>query len=465
MFNGPYIDWNQKRIKAIVEYYGHQFFFQKKVLDLGCGHGDISGVLHRLGAEVTAVDARQEHLKIVAKKYNGVKVVKADLDQPWPFLGKTFDLTLDLALLCHLNGFEEHLKAICASSNYLILETAVLDSNDPHACVIKPDNKNIYDGSFNGFSCQVSAANIERVLTQCGMKFQRMDQTKFNSAPYSYDWHNRNDNSFDINKRRIWFCIKQGNHTPITSNNQPANILPAVHGGTFSPHLTDSKMPLSHQKLIATASPAPPRTHIPPVAVFAASLYAPQNTNKIRLFYNYYEDKDTHRKAEIDFCLRKNIDNPLFDLIVIESDTIPTFDFMFDKVNRLAGPNDISIICNTYIFFNNTISLAQLINDKEAYVLNRWDWSSDNNTRLFDNDIGQYAWIIKGKVENVAGHFQIDRPGSDGRIAYELQKAGYKVINPSRSIKACQSHNSRMVSYTENDRVRGDYLYVPVVGL
>jgi SAM-dependent methyltransferase len=275
MFDGPYHNWNQTRIKAIVEYYGHQFFFDKKILDLGCGHGDISGVLHRLGADVTAVDARQEHLKTVSQKYNGVKTVKADLDQPWPFFGKTFDLTLDLALLCHLNNFHlyNHLKAVCTCSNYLILETAVLDSNDPEACIVKSDNKNIYDGSFNGFSSQISAANIERLLTQYGMNFQRLDQTKFNSPPYSYDWHSKNDNSFDINKRRIWFCIKNG--TQHQNINPPANVLPAIHGGTLSPHLTDSKMPLSHQKMMTTASAVPPKVYTPPpppVAVFAASL-------------------------------------------------------------------------------------------------------------------------------------------------------------------------------------------------
>src|SRR5208283_5615827 len=95
-FDGFYLDWNAKRIKIIIDHYGHQFFAHKKILDLGCGHADISGVLHRLGGDITAVDARQEHLKIVDRKYQGVKIVKADLDQPWPFFGKTFDLTLDL---------------------------------------------------------------------------------------------------------------------------------------------------------------------------------------------------------------------------------------------------------------------------------------------------------------------------------------------------------------------------------
>src|SRR5579863_7669358 len=125
MFSGPSSDWNQKKIKAIIEHYGHQFFVHKKVLDLGCGHGDLGGVLHRLGADVTAVDARQDHLKMVAKKYAGVKTIKADLDGAWPFYGKSFDVIVDVGVLCHLKNFDEHLRNVCNSTTYLILETAV----------------------------------------------------------------------------------------------------------------------------------------------------------------------------------------------------------------------------------------------------------------------------------------------------------------------------------------------------
>ena len=460
MFNGPYVEWNQKRIKAIVEYYGHQFFLKKKILDLGCGHGDISGVLHRLGADVTAVDARQEHLKIVSKKYSGVKITRADLDQPWPFHGKVFDLTLDLALLCHLNNFEEHLKNVCASSSYLVLETAVLDSDDPNACIVRSDNKNIYDGSFNGFSSQVSAANIERVLTKCGMSFQRLDKVKFNAVPYVYDWHNHNDKSFDINKRRIWFCIKKGSQPVDNSNSQPANVLPTIHGGNHSHHLTDSKI-VAQQRVTITASPRPPA----PVEIFASSLANPPNIGKIRLFYNYYEDKNIRRKNEIDMCLKNNMDNSLLDIIIVESEINPTFDSMFEKINRLTGPNDINIICHTDIFFDDTIALVSKIKDKEVYALGRWDWNTIRISNLVDNNSIQNAWIIKGKIEGVMGNFPMGKLGSAGRIAYEFQRVGYKVTNPSRSIRAHHVHNSKVKHYTENDRIQGEYLSVPIISL
>lgn len=208
MFDGKYLDWNQKRIKGIIDHFGHQFMFQKKILDLGCGHGDISGALYRLGADVTAVDIRQEHLKITGKKFPGIKTVKADLDRMWPFAGKKFDIILDLDLVCHLFDYEAHLRAVCSSTNHLVLETSVCDSEDPQKNIIVDENKNIYDMSGNGQGCRPSAAAIERVLKECGFNFTRLDQPKFNSGLYSYNWISKNDGSHSPNQRRIWFATK-----------------------------------------------------------------------------------------------------------------------------------------------------------------------------------------------------------------------------------------------------------------
>lgn len=221
MFDGKYLDWNQKRIKGIIDYYGHIFMQGKKVLDLGCGHGDIGGALYRLGATVTALDARQEHLKIVSKKFPGIKTIKADLDTNWPFSGNQFDLVLDLDTLCHLNDYEAHLRNVCASTTHLVLETAVCDSGDEHKVYHIPENKNAYDLSANGLGCRPSTAAIERVLKQCGFSFKRQDNSRYNSGNYKYDWYPIQDESTDLNHRRIWFAVK-------TSHAQPVQFTPIL---------------------------------------------------------------------------------------------------------------------------------------------------------------------------------------------------------------------------------------------
>jgi len=206
-FNGRYLEWNQKRVKGIIEFYGHKFFYCKKILDLGCGYADISGSLLRLGSEITAVDARIEHLKIVNKKYPEIKTIKADIDITWPLNSKKFDIILDLDFVCHIDNFEKHLRQVCASTSHLILETAVCDSDDPYKCVMIAENKANYDLSFNGKGSRPTAAAVERIFKELGMDFRRIDSSKFNSGPYKYDWQEKNNGDCNLNNRRIWFAV------------------------------------------------------------------------------------------------------------------------------------------------------------------------------------------------------------------------------------------------------------------
>lgn len=237
MFNGKYIEWNRKRSKAIVDFYGHKFLYMKKILDLGCGHGDIGGSFQRLGAEVTLVDAREEHLKVAAKKYPGSKTIKADLDGTFPILNKKFDIVISLDLLCHLKDYEKHLKQICSVTTHLVLETAVCDSTDDGKCIYVPENSGIYDLSLNGMGARPSAAAIERILDECGMDFRRIDDAKLNSMDYVYDWKETNSDSTELKNRRFWFAKKKDSiykfAIPTPKQTSPAPIVAAQLDGRY----------------------------------------------------------------------------------------------------------------------------------------------------------------------------------------------------------------------------------------
>lgn len=257
MFDGKYIDWNAKRIKGIIDFYGHKFFYYKRVLDLGCGHADVSAALYRLGADITAIDARPEHLKIANKKYPGIKTLKADLDQTWPFAGKSYDIVLDLDLVCHLRDYEAHLRAVCASTTHLVLETAVCDSEDPHKKEVLQENKGIYDLSINGVSCRPTAAGIERILTECGMNWKRIDNYKYNSGTYTYDWNAKNDGSTNINNRRIWFAVKTDSPMQFAKSPPPPPI-------PSTPNLSLNTFQSSSRRQRTSASHAIPVVFTPP---------------------------------------------------------------------------------------------------------------------------------------------------------------------------------------------------------
>lgn len=171
----------------------------------------------------------------------------------------------------------------------------------------------------------------------------------------------------------------------------------------------------------------------------------------IRLFYNYYEEKNPLRKPEIDFCFQKNLANKNINVVIIESQTKLTYNYYFDKINQCAEADDISVICNSDIFMDETIVLAKNMKAGQVYALSRWDMLKTGESIFSNRKDSQDTWIIRGQVKPVNGFFTLGMRGCDNRIAHEFHKAGYLVLNPSRSIKTHHVHNSNIRNYTFND--------------
>lgn len=431
MFDGKYFEWNQKRVKAIIDYYTYQFFYGKKVADLGCGYADLSGSLYRLGADITAVDARENHLKIVNKKYSGIKIAKANLDGPWPFFHQKFDLILDLGLICHLMSFEEHLRAVCASTTHLVLETAVCDSSEIKVIQV-PEGKDVYDLSFNGMGCRPTAAAVEKVLTECGMNFNRMDESRFNVEDYVYDWQSQNDNSTSLNKRRIWFAVKAEN----ASN--PIQI--TVPQGPFSPHIPieNSAVPVVLPANLAITPPsAPPPTPafapVPPPALVStptptpapapapAPVLAALAPNTVTVIHEPLKSGYKHGLKRfvivipsynnVNWC-EKNIISALNqnyeNFRVIFTDDCST-DGTFDKVSQVVKNSGkghrATLIKNTTRIgaLGNLYNMIHSCEDDEIILtLDGDDWLAHDNvlTRLNEVYTGDKVWMTYGQYKN-----------------------------------------------------------------
>jgi len=180
----------------------------------------------------------------------------------------------------------------------------------------------------------------------------------------------------------------------------------------------------------------------------------------IRLFFNYYEDSHPERKKEIDLCLQKNLANTHFNTIIVESQSRMTYGNFFERINKIAENDDISIICNSDIFFDETIKLVSNIQTNECFALARWEWTGETETPVFCNRVdSQDSWIFKGKIkDNIYCDFHLGIAGCDNRIAAELQKAGYCVSNPALSVKSYHVHNTGIRTYRNLPTIPGPYL-------
>ena len=78
----------------------------KKILDIGCGNGEISKNLQALGNEVYGIDASES-----AREYIKDKLVKVDIQKDtYPFDDNTFDVVFSKSVIEHLHEPDHMLK-------------------------------------------------------------------------------------------------------------------------------------------------------------------------------------------------------------------------------------------------------------------------------------------------------------------------------------------------------------------
>lgn len=190
----------------------------------------------------------------------------------------------------------------------------------------------------------------------------------------------------------------------------------------------------------------------------------------IRLFTNYYEDRNPQRHREIKEALCRNIDNPNIGYLHLLSeeklryetdrfeifhwDHRPTFEDFFFLTDELCDEGDIAIISNSDIFFDETIKLAENIKENECYALSRWDVNANGMAVPFHRADSQDVWIFRTPIKEIEGaDFRLGIGGTDNKIAYLLKKSGYKVTNPCKSIHAFHLHLSGIRNYIDGNKV------------
>ncbi len=179
----------------------------------------------------------------------------------------------------------------------------------------------------------------------------------------------------------------------------------------------------------------------------------------INLITCEYVPADENRRHEIEFCLKRNRESGYFKNVITVNHK-PTFAELFE-ITR-ASPDDINIISNTDIFFDNTINEVKNITSREAWALTRWNYLGDNRAEFFNRHDSQDVWIFRGAVrKETDGKYGMGVAGCDNRLAFELKKAGYLVRNPSLSIRAYHYHLSEVRTFDWNDKVPEPYLFLP----
>lgn len=188
-----------------------------------------------------------------------------------------------------------------------------------------------------------------------------------------------------------------------------------------------------------------------------------------------YNEKNKNRIDEYITCLKRNLEHPLIKTIHILYDTttdsevtvikdflnnhqLPitfinrrgTYQDCFDLANN-HYPNKTIIIANADIYFNYTLNyLLNYDLTNKFLAVTRWDELSDGTLKLFGHHVSdtQDAWIFKTPLKQFANKdIQMGVLDCDGRIAFQANQAGLKLLNPCKTLQCCHLHLSNVRNY------------------
>lgn len=206
-FTGHYEYWRAKRITAIVEHFGEEWFKGKKILELGCGYGDIGYVLMSLGAELVFAEGRAENCDYLRRRFPNNRVYFMNCENEWPFAeDERFDMILHMGLLYHLDNIWFVFDRCCHCCDHIVLETEVSDSDDENYILKIDENSQGWDQSLMGHGSRPSGAYVEKHLRSLGWSFRRVTDSRCNAQFHTYDWEVKNTGTWRNGLRRFWFC-------------------------------------------------------------------------------------------------------------------------------------------------------------------------------------------------------------------------------------------------------------------
>lgn len=181
----------------------------------------------------------------------------------------------------------------------------------------------------------------------------------------------------------------------------------------------------------------------------------------ICLFTNIYTPTDERRQREISSCLRLNA-RAGFDAVIPMTGR-PTFRDMFTFANLVIEPDDVAIFANADIYFDRlALARTRRVRSNECFALTRYD-IHQGKPLFHASPRSQDVWAFRGRIRIPQSiDFPMGHRGCDNRLAHELQAAGYKVRNPSLTIRTFHLHETgiRAADY-HAQLVPGPYCWLP----
>lgn len=193
----------------------------------------------------------------------------------------------------------------------------------------------------------------------------------------------------------------------------------------------------------------------------------------IILYTPYFSAAEAARQAELDECLRRNVNNHALTKIVLlvdddampplASDRIqivklsarPTY-LDWVRITRSQGQRHLSLLANTDIYFDDSVAkLREVLAAPETFVaLSRYDRIEGRLEQHPNPEWSQDTWAFDTASEISEAHattlnFPLGVPRCDNKVAYLFAVRGWRVCNPVRFINSVHVHETQLRTYNK----------------
>ena len=211
------------------------------------------------------------------------------------------------------------------------------------------------------------------------------------------------------------------------------------------------------------------------------------------LIQQLYKSPNKARDKELQKCLRKNLENPYVDEILLFTEgkdlNIPSdkkikqvpmktrlsYANCIDAIQKVIGGGKLVVFANADIYLDDSWKSLWSVNMKDVFLaLLRWEEGVDGKepTLFGPRNDSQDTWVIHSdsvlskewKLD--AFNIPFGKAGCDNAILVEFLRNKFKIVNPAMSLKTIHVHASEVRNYEKTDIVdRPVYMFVEVSGL
>jgi hypothetical protein len=213
VFDGPaFVEARLRQMSNLRAHFELETLRGGRILEAGCGTGELGEVFKEIGCHVVSVDACEDYTSVLKQRFPDREVAVMDLDHWDPAPLGRFDAVLCFAVLNHLAEPETFLIQCARLTDTILLDSTVLDSPWSQCPRI---TEHIPAGSFSGIGCRPTLAWIVNVMDRCGFSVQDISSSLGNwggEYPGVYDWEALNDGNWARGNsilRKMFVCRRR----------------------------------------------------------------------------------------------------------------------------------------------------------------------------------------------------------------------------------------------------------------